>query len=76
MLFRFVWPWKVFSAVPTTVVEHTPERVVLWIAPETPIKGPRGLRLPIPRLAAGDWTNEDAHWFGGRLMLAEVHEVP
>jgi hypothetical protein len=72
VLFRFVWPWKVFSAVPTTVVEHTRERVVLWIAPGTPIKGPPELRLPIPRLATGDWTNGDGHWFGGRLMLAEV----
>ena len=31
-LFRFVWPRRVFSAIPTTVVERTSSRVVLWIA--------------------------------------------
>ena len=70
-LFRFVWPWKIFSVRPTTVVEHTEQRVVLWLAPGTPYKGPPGLRVPIPQIATGRWTTEDARWFGSRLMLAE-----
>lgn len=71
-LFRFVWPWKVFSAIPTTVIEHTPARTVLWIAPETPVKWPVGRNLPIPRIARGEWIHEDARWFGGRLMISET----
>jgi hypothetical protein len=72
-LFRFVWPWQVFSALPTTVVEHTSQRVVLWIAPGTPVKWPTGRQLAIPSIARGGWTFEDAIWFGrGRLMLAEA----
>ena len=72
-LFRFVWPWQVFSALPTTVVEHTSQRVALWIAPGTPVKWPAGRQLAIPSIARGDWTFEDATWWGGgRLMLAEA----
>lgn len=71
-LFRFVWPGQVFSAMPTTVVEHTHDRVVLWIAPGTPVKWPLGRRLAIPSIARGDWTCEDARWFGGRLVIAEA----
>lgn len=72
ILLRFVWPWKVFSALPTTVVEHTERRIVQWTAPGTPLKGPPGLRLLIPQLATGDWAYEDAQWFGGRLVIAEL----
>jgi hypothetical protein len=71
-LFRFVWPWKVFSAVPTTVVERTAARTVLWIAPETPMKWPVGRNVPVPRIARGDWAHEHARWFGARLMIAEA----
>jgi hypothetical protein len=71
ILFRFVWPWKVFSAKPATVVEHTERRVVLWTAPGTPVKGPPGFRLPIPQLARGEWEHTDQHWFGGRVTLGE-----
>jgi hypothetical protein len=72
-LFRSVWPWQVFSAIPTTVVEHTSQRVVLWIASGTPVKWPAGRRLAISSIARGGWTFEDAIWFGGgRLMLAEA----
>jgi hypothetical protein len=71
LLFRFVWPWQVFSAIPTTVVEQTAERTVLWIAPGTPVRWPRGARLPIPELAKGGWKHEEAEWYGGRLMISE-----
>ena len=71
-LFRFVWPRKVFSAIPTTVVERTSSRVVLWIAPETPVRWPRGIRLPIAELAEQRWSHEEARWYGGRLMIAEA----
>jgi Protein of unknown function (DUF402) len=71
-LFRFVWPWKVFSAIPTTVVERTERRVVLAIAPGTPVKAPSGWRVPIPALAAGCWEHEDARWYGTRLVIAEA----
>ena len=70
-LFRFVWPRRVFSAIPATVVERTSSRVVLWIAPETPVRWPRGMRLPIAELAEQRWPHEEARWYGGRLMIAE-----
>jgi hypothetical protein len=70
VLFRFVWPWKVFSAIPTTVVERTEERTVLWIAPGTPVRWPRG-RVPIRELQKGEWIHEEAEWYGGRLMIFE-----
>ena len=71
-LFRFVWPRRVFSAFPTTVVERTSSRVVLWIAPETPVGRPPGTRLPIAELAEQRWPHEETHWYGGRLMIAEA----
>ena len=71
-LFRFVWPRRVFSAIPTTAVERTSSRVVLWIAPETPVRWPRGMRLPIAELAEQRWPYVDARWYGGRLMIAEA----
>jgi uncharacterized protein DUF402 len=72
VLFRFVWPWRVFSAIPATVVEHAPARTVLWIAPGTPVRWPRGgARVAISELQEGDWAHEEADWYGGRLMLHE-----
>ncbi len=71
-LFRFVWPWKVFSAKPTTVVEHIAERIVLWLAPGTMTKAPPGFQVAVPRIASGDWTHDDWQWFGGRLMIWET----
>ena len=70
-LFRFVWPRRVFSAIPTTVVERTSSRVVLWIGPETPVRRPPGMRLPIAEIAEQRWAHEEARWYGGRLMIAE-----
>jgi hypothetical protein len=71
-LFRFVWPRRVFSALPATIVERTPRRVVLWIAPETPVRWPPGRRLPIGELARQRWPHEEARWYGGRLMIHEL----
>ena len=71
-LFRFVWPRRVFSAIPTTVVERTSSRVVLWIAAETPVRRPPGMRLPIAELAEQRWPHEESRWYGGRLMIAEA----
>ena len=71
-LFRFVWPRKVFSAIPVTIVERTARRVVLWIAPETPVRWPIGGRLPIVELVEQRWLHEKARWYGGRLMIAEA----
>jgi uncharacterized protein len=71
-LFRFVWPWKVFSAKPTTVVEHTPERVVLWLAPKTLTMAPPGFHVAVPQIRAGEWTHEHWRWYGGRLMIWEA----
>jgi hypothetical protein len=68
-LFRFVWPWKVFSAKPATVVEHTLDRVVLWLASGTSTKAPPGFRVAIPDLPAGKWPHVDWRWFGSRLMI-------
>jgi Protein of unknown function (DUF402) len=71
-LFRFVWPWKVFSAKPTTVVEHSPERTALWLAPNTLTLAPPGFHVAVPQIRAGDWTHEDWRWYGGRLMIWEA----
>jgi hypothetical protein len=71
VLFRFVWPWRVFSAIPTTVVERSAQRIVLWIAEGTPVRWPRGQRLPIPELRRGEWNWVEAEWYGGRLMIWE-----
>ena len=69
-LFRFVWPWRVFSALPSTVVESG-ERIVLWIAGATSVRWPPGRRIPIPKIAAGRWEHIETEWYGGRLMLFE-----
>ena len=71
VVFRFVWPWRVFSAIPATVVEHTEERTVLWIAHGTPVRWPRGQRVPIRDLQRGKWAHEEAEWYGSRLMIHE-----
>jgi len=71
-LFRFVWPRRVFSAIPATIVEGTASRVVLWIASGTPVRRPVGGRLPIADLAEERWTHADDRWYGGRLMIAEA----
>jgi uncharacterized protein len=72
LLFRFVWPQKVFAAMPTTLVERSADRVVLWLAPGTPVTWPPGFHLTIPELAAGDWTHVERRWYGGgRLLIAE-----
>jgi len=71
-LFRFVWPWRVFSALATTVVEHGPERTVLWIPEGTAVRWPPGgPRITIPELAEGRWGYEARGWFGARLMISE-----
>ncbi len=69
LLFRFVWPWRVFSAKPVTVVERREDRVVLWLAPGTSTKAPPGFHVSIPELAAGTWAHSDWEWYGGRLMI-------
>jgi hypothetical protein len=66
VLFRFVWPWRVFSAIPATVVEHKPARTVLWIAPGTPVRWPRGERVAVSEVRAGGWAHEEALWYGNR----------
>jgi hypothetical protein len=71
VLFRFVWPERVFSAMPVTVVERRDNRVVLWLAPGTPTKAPPGFHVSIPDLAAGSWAHSDWTWHGGRLMIWE-----
>jgi hypothetical protein len=67
-----VWPRRVFSAIPTTVVERTRSRVVLWIATETRVRRPPGARLPIAEIAEQRWAYEEGRWYGGRLMISEV----
>jgi uncharacterized protein len=69
LLFRFVWPWRVFSAKPVTVVERQEDRVVLWLAPGTATKAPPGFHVSIPELATGTWPFSDWRWYGGRLMI-------
>jgi uncharacterized protein DUF402 len=68
-LFRYVWPEKVFWAVPVTVVEDSEDRTVLWVAPGSPFMRPPTLRVPIPSVAAGDWTLAQTTWFGGGVLM-------
>jgi Protein of unknown function (DUF402) len=75
VLFRFVWPWKVFSAMPTTVVALDGHRTVLGLASDTPVKWPPGRRVPIPALAEGRWTHVDARWYGTRLIITEAGDA-
>jgi hypothetical protein len=72
VLFRFVWPRRVYSALPVTVVERRDDRVVLWAAPGTRAKAPPGFRVSIPELAAGRWPHVDWEWYGGRLLIWEA----
>jgi hypothetical protein len=71
VVFRFVWPWRVFSAIPATVVESTTARTVLWIAPGTPVRWPPGQRLTMRELQQGEWTYDEAEWYRSRLMIHE-----
>ena len=71
-LFRFIWPGKVFWALPGTTVEETADRVALWIAPESPFKRPPVIPVPVPRVAALDWTHSDERWLGGGVLM--LHE--
>ena len=64
-----MWPRRVFSAKPVTVVERGDDRVALWLAPGTQTKAPPGFRVSIPELAAGAWPFSDWRWYGGRLMI-------
>jgi hypothetical protein len=37
------------------------------------MRRPTGMRVPLPQLAAGEWVDEEATWFGGgRLFLAQT----
>lgn len=78
LCFRFVWPRRVFSAKPVTVVEERTDRVVLWLAPGTLTKAPPGFHVSIPELLAGNWPLADWRWYGGRLMIwqaGDAHSV-
>lgn len=77
-LFRFVWPRRVFSAKPVTVVEDRVDRVVLWLAPGTGTKAPPGFHVSIAELSRQEWPLADWRWFGGRLMIwrpGDAHSV-
>jgi uncharacterized protein len=71
-LFRFVWPGRIFWALPATVVEQSDARVALWIAPYSPIMRPPSLRVPIPKVAAREWTLGEECWLGGGVLM--LHE--
>jgi hypothetical protein len=66
-----VWPWRVFSAVASVVVEHDSARTVLWIPEGAPVQWPPERRVTIPELAEGRWSYEERRWFGSRLMISE-----
>jgi Protein of unknown function (DUF402) len=72
-LVRFVWPGKVFWALPGRIVEHTDVRVALWIAPGSPFIRPPTIPVAIPRVAAGDWVHVEATWLGGGVLM--LHEL-
>lgn len=68
-LFRFVWPGRVFSAMPVTVVEHRDDRIVLWLCRGTAAKAPPNFRISIRDLAEENWDLTDWRWYGSRLMI-------
>jgi hypothetical protein len=51
-----------------TVVADEPERVVLWIAADTPCKRPSH-RVTLEQRAHGDWTLTDKPWSDGPATL-------
>ena len=71
VLWRKRWHGAVMTALPMRVVSDSPERIVLYLAPDTPFKG--------ARTAAGtkvrdlsSWVSKDLVWAGGSLIrLAE-----
>jgi hypothetical protein len=73
VLFRFILTGRVFWALPATVVEDSAERSAIWVAPQSPIKRPEQIRVPIRQAAASDWTHSDKTWFGGGVLMLSEH---
>ena len=75
LVLRHVEHGRVFSALATTVVDATPERVVLWVAPGNDRK------IPVGRQQAWNpgWTPIDRPWHGYGVVvvkeLAAAHSI-
>jgi hypothetical protein len=68
--FRYVRDGRGFWTLRVTVVADEPRLLALWIAPQTPMRQPVPIGVPIPDLARGRWEPVDTTWFGeGVLML-------
>ncbi|MGA8462410.1 MAG: DUF402 domain-containing protein [Streptosporangiaceae bacterium] len=71
VLWRKLWNGAVMTALPTRVVADSPERTVLYLAPDTAFRGgrtPAGTK--VRDLAS--WVSKDLVWAGGSLIrLAE-----
>ncbi len=72
LLLRHVMCGRIVMALPSVVVERSPERLVTWIDAGTPIAYPLG-RVDGRLLPFDEWTVDLRSWFGpGRLEVTPV----
>ena len=64
VVLRNVYRGRLFSATPLRVVEHAPERIVLWLA------GGTRRRAPAVRSLPAEWTLADREWVEPGLLVA------
>lgn len=68
VILRHVHAGKVWAAIPVTVVEDNPQRIALYVCPDTEFAAPlcsRDEHLRI--LSSGHWTLQLLSWFGHHL---------
>ena len=65
---RYMCRGRILYAFPMTVVVDEPDRVVLWIAADTPCKRPAS-KVSLEQRAHGDWTLTDKPWSDGVATL-------
>jgi hypothetical protein len=67
VLYRELWGDAVMTALPLRVVSDTPERTVLYLAPNTAFRGARAPDGGRVRDLDG-WVSTDVVWIGGSLI--------
>ena len=74
IVYREVWRGRVWTAMPVTVVQDTPELIALYLCPGTRWKLPEGENF-LSLLQAGDWRLRDVIVTGGSLFLIPPGEA-
>ena len=69
IVLREVWRGKVWSGKPVTVVEDTPDLLVLYMAAGTMCKMPVTPNGKLCHLLVGEWELADDRWIGDWLRL-------